>query len=56
MNIEGTPANFSQQNNVLEIGKLMFSQYVIPFEIMSVLLLVALIGAIILAKREADDK
>lgn len=56
MNIEGQPANFSAQNNVLEIGKAMFSQYVIPFEIVSVLLLVALVGSIILAKKEAGDE
>jgi NADH-quinone oxidoreductase subunit J len=56
MNIQGEPANFSQKNNVLEIGQAMFSQFVIPFEIVSVLLLVALIGAIILAKKEAGDE
>lgn len=56
MNIVGEPANFSEQNNVLEIGKAMFTQHVIPFEIASVLLLVALVGAIILAKKEADDE
>lgn len=56
MNIPSEPGNFSQDNNVLEIGKLMFNQYVIPFEIASVLLLVALVGAIILAKKEAEDE
>lgn len=56
MNIQGEPAAFSQQNNVLEIGKAMFSQYVVPFEIASVLLLVALVGAIILAKKEAGEE
>ena len=56
MNITGEPANFSAQNNVLEIGKAMFTQYVIPFEIVSVLLLLALVGAIILAKKEAGDE
>lgn len=54
MNIQGEPAAFSQQNNVLEIGKAMFTQHVIPFELTSVLLLVAMVGAIILAKKEAD--
>ena len=56
MNIQGEPAHFSQQDNVMEIGKAVFTQYVIPFEITSVLLLVALVGAIILAKKEADDQ
>lgn len=56
MNIQSEPAVYTDQNNVMEIGKLMFSQYVIPFEITSIVLLVALIGAIILAKKEADEK
>ncbi|MBC8078937.1 MAG: NADH-quinone oxidoreductase subunit J [Gorillibacterium sp.] len=38
----------------LEIGKLMMSKFVVPFELMSVLLTVALIGAIVVAKREED--
>lgn len=56
MNIQGEPAAFSEQNNIMEIGKALFSQYVIPFETASVLLLVALVGAIILAKKEADEE
>lgn len=44
------------QNNTLLIGTEMFTKYVIPFELVSVLLLVALVGAIILAKREESDK
>lgn len=42
------------QNNTLEIGKLLYTEHVIPFELMSVLLTVAFIGAIVLAKKEAD--
>ncbi|MNH87675.1 NADH-quinone oxidoreductase subunit J [compost metagenome] len=42
------------KDNTMEIGKLLYSQYVIPFEIMSVLLTVAFIGAIVIAKREED--
>jgi NADH-quinone oxidoreductase subunit J len=37
-----------------DLGILMFTQYIIPFELVSVLLTVAFIGAIILAKREAE--
>jgi NADH:ubiquinone oxidoreductase subunit 6 (subunit J) len=38
------------------LGKLLFKNYAIPFELASVLLLVAMMGAIILAKKElADD-
>jgi NADH-quinone oxidoreductase subunit J len=42
------------EDNVLEIGNLLFTQYVVPFELVSVLLTVAFIGAIVLAKKEAD--
>jgi NADH-quinone oxidoreductase subunit J len=37
---------------VQELGKTLFQRYAIPFELASVLLLVALIGAIVLAKKE----
>ena len=39
-------------NNVEQIGMLLYTDYLIPFEVASMLLLVAMIGAIILAKRE----
>ncbi|MFD0714914.1 NADH-quinone oxidoreductase subunit J [Paenibacillus sp. GCM10027626] len=41
-------------NNVMEIGKQLFTTYVIPFELVSVLLTVAFIGAIAVAKKEAE--
>ena len=34
------------------IGKAMFTEFLLPFEIASILLLVAIIGAVVLAKRE----
>jgi len=43
------------KDNTFEIGKLLFNQYVIPFELMSVLLTVAFIGAVVIAKREEDE-
>jgi NADH-quinone oxidoreductase subunit J len=39
-------------NNVEQLGRLLYQDYLIPFELASVLLLVAMIGAIVLAKRE----
>ena len=39
-------------NNVEQIGMLLYTDYLIPFEVASMLLLVAMVGAIILAKRE----
>ena len=38
--------------NVERLGYLLYTDYLIPFEVASVLLLVAMIGAIVLAKRE----
>jgi NADH-quinone oxidoreductase subunit J len=39
-------------NNVERIGMLLYTDYLVPFEVASMLLLVAMVGAIILAKRE----
>jgi NADH-quinone oxidoreductase subunit J len=39
-------------HNVERIGMLLYTDYLIPFELASMLLLVAMVGAIILAKRE----
>jgi NAD(P)H-quinone oxidoreductase subunit 6 len=40
------------ESAIVEIGKHFFSDYLLPFELASVLLLIALIGAIVLARRE----
>lgn len=40
------------QGNTEQVGWLLYTSYLIPFEIASMLLLVAMIGAIVLAKRE----
>ena len=53
-----TPWNFSTtspavvENTIVEIGKHFFSDYLLPFELASVLLLMAMVGAIILARRD----
>ncbi len=41
-------------DNTRAIGEQLFTKYVIPFEIVSVLLTVAFVGAIIIAKREEE--
>ena len=38
--------------NVEQLGMLLYTDYLIPFELASILLLVAMVGAIVLAKRE----
>src|SRR5210317_1827204 len=41
--------------SVKEVGQLLFTQWLLPFEIVSILLLVALVGAVVLAgKREVN--
>jgi NADH-quinone oxidoreductase subunit J len=37
--------------SLTEIGKLLFTEYLLPFELISILLLIAIIGAVILSKR-----
>ena len=36
------------------IGKLLFTQYLLPFEIISILILIAILGAVVLAQKEMD--
>ncbi len=36
------------------VGRVLFTDYLLPFEVTSVLILVAIIGAILLARKEAD--
>ena len=38
------------------LGKLLYTQYIFPFEVVSVLLLVALIGAIVLVMKKKDSE
>lgn len=47
-----TPAVKSLPSTIVALGQHFFSDYLLPFELASILLLVALIGAIILARRE----
>lgn len=46
-NVEAVSSSYG---NPQAIGELLFSQYLLPFEITSVLLLVAMVGAIVLTK------
>ncbi len=43
-------------NNTEKIGMELYAKYVIPFELTSVVLLVALVGAIILAKKDNEEE
>jgi len=39
-------------NNIEQVGWMLYTQYLVPFEVASMLLLVAMFGAIVLARRE----
>lgn len=55
----GTPAvigNVANQFGTTKaVGQMLFTDFLLPFEIASVLLLAAIVGAVILAKRRIDD-
>jgi NADH-quinone oxidoreductase subunit J len=49
-----TGASAQSTGTTLNIGLAMFTDYMLPFEITSVLILMAVVGAIVLGKREGD--
>jgi NADH-quinone oxidoreductase subunit J len=48
----GLSAPMPAGGNTEEVGRLLYLDYLVPFEVASMLLLVAMVGAIILARRE----
>jgi NADH-quinone oxidoreductase subunit J len=40
-------------SSVRHLGQVLFSEYLLPFELTSVLILVAIIGVVVLAKRQS---
>lgn len=49
--------NFSSQTGMVEtLGKSLYGEYILPFELISVLFLVAMAGAVMLAKREPGER
>jgi NADH:ubiquinone oxidoreductase subunit 6 (subunit J) len=40
------------QGTTLDVGRKLFTAYLLPFEVTSVLILIALVGAIVLARKE----
>jgi len=45
-------ASVNTMDNLRQLGNLLFTDYLLPFEVVSILLLVAMVGAIILTKKE----
>lgn len=58
--VSPTPSQFTEEGiiaaggNMRVISELMFSDYILPFELMGILLLLAIVGAIVLAKRKVE--
>jgi NADH-quinone oxidoreductase subunit J len=52
-----TPAAVAGEavSSVGAIGRVLFTEYAFPFEVTSVLILVALVGAVVLARRESGE-
>jgi NADH-quinone oxidoreductase subunit J len=46
----------SSQGNTEAIGAVLYAAYIFPFEVASLILLVAMVGAIVLAKREVFER
>jgi NADH-quinone oxidoreductase subunit J len=50
------PAADSQIGLVGNLGKVLFNEYLLPFELISILFFVAMVGAVMLGKREAGER
>jgi NADH-quinone oxidoreductase subunit J len=37
-----------------QIGRVLFTEYLLPFELTSILILIAIMGAVVLARKEID--
>ena len=49
------PPELPPTDNVFEVGKALFTQYLLPFELAGLLLLIGVVGAVVLGKRELED-
>jgi NADH-quinone oxidoreductase subunit J len=50
-------ANFNSQIGMVQnLGQVLFKKYLVPFELASILLLVAMAGAVMLGKREVGER
>ena len=51
------PVTFSSQTGMVEsLGQVLFRDYLLPFELASVLFLIAMVGAVMLGKRELAER
>lgn len=51
------PIGFKSQTGMIEVlGNSLYKDYLLPFELVSILFLVAMVGAVMLGKREAGER
>jgi NADH-quinone oxidoreductase subunit J len=48
-------ASVNTMDNLRQLGQTLFTQYLLPFEVTSILLLVAMVGAIVLTNRQKGE-
>ncbi len=48
----GTASGPELEGSTVELGRVLFSQYLLPFEVVSLLLLVAMVGVVLLSKKD----
>jgi NADH-quinone oxidoreductase subunit J len=51
-----TPEKVSQLGSAKVVGRLLFTDYLLPFEIVSILLIAAIVGAVVLVKQRPSEK
>ena len=54
--LRGSGPSIAIPNGMQALGRLLFTDYLFPFEVTSVLLLVAIVGVIALAKRKVESE
>jgi NADH-quinone oxidoreductase subunit J len=55
-NVQGQlPALTESFGSPASVGRLLFSEYLVPFELVSILLLVAMVGTIILTFKKREE-
>jgi NADH-quinone oxidoreductase subunit J len=53
--VAGTPATSVATDNTRDLGAALLTQFLLPFELASVVLLVAVVGAVVLAKKKLSE-
>jgi len=49
------PPELTRSDNVVDIGAVLFTEYLLPFELAGLLLLIGVVGAVVLGKRELEE-